>query len=154
MSDEDFGKLVPLGGGDPIPLFKEELLVGRSESNDICLRFPNVSARHCVLTIDSGYWTVEDIGSRNGTRINGHLVQMGRLKPNDVIAFSRHKYKIEYSPINNGAIGPPPPDPVANEIFEYSLLERVGFSHDRDDSIGSSETTTALPLVDDDEYLE
>ena len=44
-----YGQLLPLGGGDPIPLLKTELLVGRRESCDIVLRFANVSAHHCQL---------------------------------------------------------------------------------------------------------
>ena len=46
------GELVPVGGGDPIPLIKEKLLVGRRESCDIVLRFANVSAHHCQLTFE------------------------------------------------------------------------------------------------------
>jgi hypothetical protein len=38
-----YGELLPLGGGDPIPLLKTTLLVGRRESADIVLRFPNVT---------------------------------------------------------------------------------------------------------------
>ena len=62
-----YGELVPLGGGDPIPLLKKKLLVGRRESCDIVLRFGNVSAHHCQLRIESGYWFVKDLNSRNGT---------------------------------------------------------------------------------------
>ena len=50
------GELLPVGGGDPIPLLKKSLLVGRRESCDIVLRFSNVSAHHCQLTLTGGYW--------------------------------------------------------------------------------------------------
>ena len=40
-SPENFGTLVPKGGGDPIPLLKKNLLIGRRESCDIVLRFKN-----------------------------------------------------------------------------------------------------------------
>ncbi|MGI9455835.1 MAG: FHA domain-containing protein, partial [Aeoliella sp.] len=53
--DAEYGELVPLGGGDPIPLRKKQLLVGRRESCDLVLRFANVSAHHCQFTLDSGY---------------------------------------------------------------------------------------------------
>lgn len=43
-SDAEYGELIPLGGGDTIPLKKNQLLVGRRESCDIVLRFANVSA--------------------------------------------------------------------------------------------------------------
>ncbi len=65
-----FGELLPLGGGDPIPLLKKQLLVGRRESCDIVLRFANVSAHHCQLMVSNGYWYVKDMGSRNGIKVN------------------------------------------------------------------------------------
>jgi adenylate cyclase len=42
-----YGELVPVGGGDNIPLLKPNLIVGRRESCDIVLRFANVSGQHC-----------------------------------------------------------------------------------------------------------
>ena len=47
MSTELLGELVPIGGGDAIPLGRAIMTVGRRESNDICLRFANVSGQHC-----------------------------------------------------------------------------------------------------------
>ena len=66
-----YGELLPVGGGDPIPLLKKSLLVGRRESCDIVLRFSNVSAHHCQLTVTGGYWHVRDLNSRNGVKVNG-----------------------------------------------------------------------------------
>jgi len=65
------GELMPQGGGDPIPLLKEVLLVGRRESCDIVLRFANVSAHHCQLVLSGGYWYVKDLKSSNGVKVNG-----------------------------------------------------------------------------------
>ena len=65
-----YGELIPLGGGDPIPLLKQQMLVGRRESCDIILRFANVSAHHCQLSIDHGYLYVRDLQSRNGIKVN------------------------------------------------------------------------------------
>jgi len=47
ISTAMYGELIPQGGGDPIPLLKPLLTVGRRESADIVLRFPNVSGTHC-----------------------------------------------------------------------------------------------------------
>ena len=66
-----YGELVPMGGGDPIPLIKELMLVGRRESCDITLRFANVSAHHCELRFENGYLYIRDLGSSNGIKING-----------------------------------------------------------------------------------
>ena len=125
-----FGELVPLGGGDPIPLLKEKLLVGRRESCDIVLRFANVSAHHCELRFEDGYLYVEDLQSRNGIKINDVKSSEGRLDPGDILAVSKHKYKVSYSPAELGAAGPPPAPNRANEIMGKSLLERAGLQSD------------------------
>jgi adenylate cyclase len=127
-----FGELIPLGGGDNIPLIKRELLVGRRESCDIVLRYPNVSSHHCKLTLEAGYWYVEDLNSSNGTRVNGSRV-MGkhRLDPSDNISFAKYKFQIVFNPQQLGAEGPPPPkedDDEFMQIMNKSLLDRAGLS--------------------------
>lgn len=66
-----FGELIPVGGGDDIVLTKMEVKIGRRERCDIVLRFPNVSAEHCQLSLVDGYWYVKDLGSSNGIKVNG-----------------------------------------------------------------------------------
>jgi len=121
-----FGELIPLGGGDPVPLFKKSLLVGRRESCDIVLRFSNVSAHHCQLTVNGGYWYVRDLKSRNGVKVNGARVTEKRIDPGDILSIAKHKYEVKYSPVEIGAVGPPPPDVSEPDVFGKSLLERAG----------------------------
>jgi hypothetical protein len=120
------GELIPQGGGDPIPLLKKQLLIGRRESCDIVLRFANVSAHHCQLFINGGYWFVRDMKSRNGVKVNGIKVQEKRIDPGDEVCVAKHKYELMYSPSDLGAIGPPPADDLPNEIMRESLLSRAG----------------------------
>jgi hypothetical protein len=126
-----FGELMPVGGGDPIPLLKKSLLVGRRESCDIVLRFSNVSAHHCQLTVTAGYWYVRDLQSRNGVKVNGVRVTDKRLDPGDIISVAKHKYEMSYSPTELGAVGPPPMEAPNAEIFGKSLLERAGLQNSR-----------------------
>lgn len=123
-----FGELVPVGGGDPIPLFKDKLLIGRRENCDIILRFSNVSSHHCQLTMEGGYWFIKDLDSRNGTKVNGHRVtSRKRLDPGDQLAVAKHVYEVAYTPSKLGAVGPPPPDEESlSEILSRSLLDRAG----------------------------
>jgi hypothetical protein len=121
-----YGELIPLGGGDPIPLLKKSLLVGRRESCDIVLRFSNVSAHHCQMTVNSGYWHVHDLQSRNGVKVNGERVTEKRLDPGDILSVAKHKYEVNYSPVELGAVGPPPTEVQQADIFGKSLLERAG----------------------------
>jgi adenylate cyclase len=123
-----YGELIPQGGGDPIPLLKKNLLVGRRESCDIVLRFSNVSAHHCQLFVNGGYWYVRDKNSRNGVKVNGLRVTEKRLDPGDVLSVSKHRYEVKYSPVELGAVGPPPPDEAEADIFSKSLLDRAGLN--------------------------
>ncbi len=119
---------MPTGGGDPIPLLKKELLIGRRESCDIVLRFPNVSAHHCTLAIVGGYWFVKDSNSRNGVKVNDVKVQEKRLLPGDLLSVATHNYEFQYVPSDLGAIGPPPAENLPNDMLDKSLLERAGLS--------------------------
>ncbi len=123
-----YGELIPVGGGDPIPLFKQNLLVGRRESCDIVLRFSNVSAHHCQLYLNGGYWYVKDQQSRNGIKVNGVRVSEKRLDPGDEVAIAKHRYEVQYSPFDNGATGPPPLDDDTQNVMKQSLLERAGLA--------------------------
>lgn len=126
-----YGELIPLGGGDPVPLLKKSLLVGRRESCDIVLRFANVSAHHCQLECHDGYWFVRDMNSKNGTRVNNVRVNEKRLDPGDELRVAKHRYRVEYSPIDLGAVGPPPSDEIPTDVMGKSLLERAGLERGR-----------------------
>jgi pSer/pThr/pTyr-binding forkhead associated (FHA) protein len=125
-----YGELIPQGGGDNIPLIKPDLLVGRRESCDVVLRYPNVSSQHCRLTLESGYWYVEDLNSSNGTRVNSSRVTTRqRLDPNDYISFAKYKYQIIFNPAELGAEGPPPVnDDDYMQIMNKSLLDKAGLT--------------------------
>jgi len=127
---EEMGVLDPIGGGDPVPLLKAELVVGRASRNDIVLAFKSISARHCVLTLDSGYWFVEDTNSTNGVKINGNKIEpqsRRRLDPGAEISIGkRHHYVIRYSPEALGSDGIPPAEEVSREFMGVSLLNRIG----------------------------
>ncbi len=126
-----FGELIPVGGGDPIPLLKQSLVIGRRENCDIVLRFPNVSGNHCELSLSGGYWYMKDLNSSNGCKVNGQRFKEKRLDPGDELAVAKHRYTIQYSPSEQGALGPPPPEESAaqaDDIFSRSLLERAGLA--------------------------
>jgi pSer/pThr/pTyr-binding forkhead associated (FHA) protein len=120
------GELLPVGGGDPIPLLKTQLVIGRRESCDIVLRFPNVSGTHCELSIDGGYWYVRDKGSSNGTKVNGTRVSEQRLEPGDILTVAKHQFEITYEPSQLGAQALPASEEAINDLFSRPLLESAG----------------------------
>jgi len=124
-----YGELVPTGGGDNIPLYKAELIVGRRDDCDIVLRFSNVSARHCRLILSDGYWYIQDMQSTNGVKVNGLKVADRRVDPGVRLSISKHEYRIQYNPQSLGATGNVPPDSLDHDIFSKSLLERAGLQN-------------------------
>ena len=60
--------------------------IGRSKEVECVLRDPNISRRHAELRRGSnGEWTISDLGSTNGVKINGRRVPSGRLNPGDEV---------------------------------------------------------------------
>jgi len=121
-----YGELVPLGGGDPIPLLKPTLLVGRRESADIVLRFPNISGHHCELSLEDGCWLVKDLRSSNGTKVNGTRVTEQRLRPGDKLSIAKHDFEIVSDPGRLGGSSPPEEPSTRESLFSRSLLESAG----------------------------
>jgi len=60
--------------------------IGRSRQCDIVLSDPNVSRQHAELRPRGGSWVLTDLGSTNGSRINGHVVERSEVvRPGDEI---------------------------------------------------------------------
>ena len=121
-----YGELLPLGGGDPIPLLKPALLIGRRESADIVLRFPNVSGHHCELSLDGGYWTIKDLRSSNGIKVNGSRVTEQKLRPGDKLSIAKHDFEIVFDPIRLGGTAPVVEKSQQESLFSRSLLDAAG----------------------------
>lgn len=119
------GELVPLGGGDTIPLVEPKLLVGRRSHCDICLRFSNVSSHHCELELKDGYWYIRDLGSGNGTKVNGVRIDSQCLRPGDEVMIAKHAFTIQFHVDENAD------EPVEANPFELSLMEKAGLQVER-----------------------
>lgn len=64
---------------------KNRVVLGRARDADFRVNDPNVSRRHAMLVWESGRFFVKDLGSTNGTLVNGHPVSSGPLDSGDVI---------------------------------------------------------------------
>jgi len=147
MSQGCNGELVPVGGGDPIPLIRPQLTLGRRESCDICLRFPNVSGIHCELYFKDGHWAIRDRNSTNGIKVNGIRVHKKTLHPQDTITIAKRHYTIDYVPTLVQRM-----EEILEEeedILSQPLLERAGLVRPRRDEEGRRHSMT--DTVHDDE---
>lgn len=74
------------GGPELVPLTRERITVGRAQDNDVVLPDSRVSAVHALLERLGPHWSVRDLGSRNGTVVNGQrLLGERMLQPGDEI---------------------------------------------------------------------
>lgn len=87
-------QLMPVSGGDPIEVSKELTVVGRKEECDVRLDHKSVSKLHCVIVKTDGLLLVRDLGSTNGTRVNGQRIRRAALLPNDKLTIANYTFKI------------------------------------------------------------
>jgi hypothetical protein len=70
-----------------ISITRAPVTIGRLSTNDIVLADPNVSRRHAELRRKEGRWTLVDLGSTNGTTVNGKPAREQPLEHGDTIGF-------------------------------------------------------------------
>src|SRR5262245_39801577 len=63
--------------------------IGREEGNLLRLNDERVSRFHAKVQFDNGEVILTDLESTNGTRVNGHVVQIRRLRPGDRVGIGR-----------------------------------------------------------------
>jgi predicted component of type VI protein secretion system len=131
---EVLGILQPVGGGDPIPLYKSEIIIGRRPSCDIRLDFENVSGKHCMLRMLNGVWNVKDLGSTNGTTVNGaRLATEQSVMPDEEFGIAGHMFTIDYDPAGPEAFlssHKELDEDVVQERAKHSLIDLAGLDTD------------------------
>jgi pSer/pThr/pTyr-binding forkhead associated (FHA) protein len=76
-----------------IPLTKERTTIGRKPHNDIQIDNLAVSGEHAVIVTILNDSFLEDLGSTNGTVVNGNAIKKHFLQNNDVIELGKYKLK-------------------------------------------------------------
>jgi len=103
-------------GGAPVLLTQAELRIGRVPGNDVVLQDGHVSSHHAVIQNQGSQFFLIDLGSSNGTYVNGQrVVQPCLLEPGDEIRIGQSEFffrRLAPVPKRRGKGGPPgPPGP-------------------------------------------
>jgi pSer/pThr/pTyr-binding forkhead associated (FHA) protein len=119
LIEDDEGKTVA------VPLIREEITIGRVDGNTIRLTEQNVSRKHARLTLRNGVLSLEDLGSYNGTSLNGStLSDAATLKDGDVILIGDYRLGIQEEKVAQAeppAARPVEPPPAAAPVVQDAL---------------------------------
>lgn len=92
-------QLIPQDGSQPITIDRDLTLVGRNRHVcDLHLNHSSISKIHCLIVKTDGLLFIRDLGSSNGTRVNGQRITRGALLPGDQLAFANMKFKVYLGP--------------------------------------------------------
>jgi pSer/pThr/pTyr-binding forkhead associated (FHA) protein len=126
--------LLPTGDVFDRELSSAEIQIGKGPRNDIVIADPAVSSAHATIRAEGGGYTITDIGSRNGTVVNGERVEGSRaLKHGDVIGVGLSKLTFRLSdysetgaiPVEQipAAVKPAAPPPLTQDSLATAVVE-------------------------------
>ncbi len=99
--EQNYGKLILLSDGGPeqeYELGKARVSIGRAATSDIPLSDGRISRMHARLECVGDACTLVDLGSSNGTYVNGQRVERVLLQPGDVISLGGSRLRYELAP--------------------------------------------------------
>lgn len=89
--------------GHTIHLREDRTVVGRTRDCKVRIPSADVSRRHCILTFEEGYLHVEDLGSTNGTFINGERIADKQIvHPGDLLEVGPVTFAVHYESPEGG----------------------------------------------------
>jgi serine/threonine protein kinase len=84
-------------GGQQVRLFNPKTVIGRAPECDLVVKASEVSKRHCRIVLGPEEVLVEDLGSSNGTFVNGEQVQRAELQDGDELDLGGHTFQVRLS---------------------------------------------------------
>ncbi len=127
--------LLPSGDIFDREIAKVETQIGKGPRNDIVIADPAVSTSHALLRAENGSYTIRDVGSRNGTYVNGERIsEIRHLRHGDVIGLGLTKLTFRLSSYSETGIiqmpelfatppAPPAPPPLTEESLAQALVQ-------------------------------
>lgn len=85
-----------IAGRPPLPVASAAIVIGRAPECDVSFDDANVSRRHAEIRVVLGAHVISDLGSTNGTKVNGVPITLERtLRDGDIIALGSHTIRFE-----------------------------------------------------------
>lgn len=134
-------QLIPVDGGPPVDLVKDLTLVGRKEDCDLRLDHKSISKQHCVIVKTDGLLLIRDLGSTNGTRVNGQRVRRAALLPNDQLSVAGVRFRVH---LGAGEAAPVQGDYTMH--MDAADVAAILKNKVEDEKEASSEDLPALPI--------
>lgn len=78
----------------------QRTVIGRRGESQVQLLDPTVSGQHALISVLMDDVTIEDLGSTNGTFVNGELVRKTRLEDGDVVEIGQHVLRCHVEPVD------------------------------------------------------
>ena len=90
------GRVIVIASGDQVLRFTQaRVILGRSKEADLRIDDHNVSRKHAAIYWNNGRLMIDDLGSTNGTMVNGYPVTRTVLRPSDVVAIGGSRLSVE-----------------------------------------------------------
>src|SRR5438445_196252 len=131
-------QLIPLDGGPAIDIVKDLIVVGRKDECDLRLDHKSVSKMHCIIVKTDGLLLLRDLGSTNGTRVNGQRVRRAALLPNDQLNIANYKFRIFLGPDDAAEMPAEEHTQRINSDDVAALLRRVKDQKGNEDNMADS----------------
>ncbi|HEY8080630.1 MAG TPA: DUF3662 and FHA domain-containing protein [Acidimicrobiales bacterium] len=84
-----------LPDGKSLRVSSNPIVIGRLPECEVCLGDTNVSRRHAQVALDAGDVVVTDLGSTNGTFVNGRRVTRATVRPGDELTIGTSRLRVE-----------------------------------------------------------
>ncbi len=109
----DSGRPVPAGAsirvthgfyeGLEVPLERDWMVIGRGRGADVVIAESTISRAHVAIGYDEEGFFMQDLGSRNGTRVNGQAEPRARLRNGDQLQLGMLQLRLSLPSDENGA---------------------------------------------------
>lgn len=91
--------------GLEVPLDREWMVIGRGRSADMVIAEPTISRAHAAIGYDGDEFFMQDLGSTNGTRVNGDRQARAGLSDGDEIQLGKLQLRVSVPPRNRKTRG-------------------------------------------------